>query len=348
MAGNATTDTDMGGLITQYYDKMLLERLTPELRYDQFGEAKVIPRNEGKTVVWTRLDNWAQGYALTELTVPGLSAYSASKVSATLVQYGSLIGISDLFDMTSLSQPVKDAVALLADSAVLTVDSYIKEEIGFGSAASTGVTGHASVTYLSCRTQGFPLQLNSIIHWTAAPLANDMLSTGMCVDRVRGAVTQLRTMNAKPFADGYYAGIIHPFVADRLMNDTATGGWIDWNKYTSPDAMYKGEIGRIQGVRFVSSTNAMTSTVLASAWAAGGSQYSAGGTLYGTLIVGKGAYGVTKMYAGNGVQTSVVDFKADKADPLGQYGTAGYKITLAAKILNPSAGIIMVDGVRTA
>ena len=65
--------------------------------------------------------------------------------------------------------------------------------------------------------------------------------------------------------------------------------------------------------------------------------------MYGTLIFGKGAYAGVKHFAGDGIKTSIVGQEADKADPLGQYGTAGYSISMAVAILNASCGIIAVD-----
>ena len=342
MAGAATTTSSLSGLMKTFYDRMLLERLVPQFRYDQFATKKNLPRNEGKIILWNRLTNLGSGYPLTELDVPGISAMSASQVSATLNQLGNLLGISDLFNMTSISKPVTDAIELLSDSAALAIDSFYKEEIGFGSAASTGVVAAASVTYPSARTMGFPLLSNSVINaasWTKVPLALNEFSTAICIDRLRTAVTHLRNMNARPFDDGYYVGIIHPTMADKLMQDT---NWASWNQYTNPNAMYKGEIGKVMGIRFVDSTNAMTTPVKASAWSA--PAFSAGGTLYGTLVFGKGAYAGVNMEAGNGVNTYIVpNDKADKADPLAQYGTVGYKITIAARVLNASCGIIVGD-----
>jgi N4-gp56 family major capsid protein len=347
MAGATTSDDQLASLVVDYYDRLFLERLTPQLRYDQFAVKKELPRRNGDTVIWNRLTNLGSGYTLTQLSVPGLSAMSASKVSATLTQKGNLIGISDLFDMVSISDPVKDAVSLLDDSAALTIDNYYGEEIGFGSVCSTGMAGLASsARYASCFTQGFPLLINNTVSWTKVPITNlnDPSLSAMCNDRIRRAVTHLRNMNAKPYEDGYYVGIIHPTIADKLMQDTATNGWVMWNQYlANADAGYKGEIGRINGVRFVSTTNAFTTSMSAGVWSAGASQLSAGGTMYGTLIIGKGAYGGVNMDNGNASKITVVDMKPDKADPLGQYGTAGYKLTIAAKILNPSCGVIMVD-----
>lgn len=265
---------------------------------------------------------------------------SSNRVSATVFRDGQLVGLSEPFTMHGLSDAVKDAINLLADSAKLTIDNEYKEAIGFGSAASTGVTGAASATRPSCNTCGYPILEKSTVRWTRFALANDMFSANITVDRVGEAVDHLRSMDCSPMDDGYYVGVIHPVIAGRLRKDT---NWISWNQYTNPTAMYKGEIGQVNGVRFVDSTNAIAVAVLASTWSAGASNFSAGGTLYGTLIVGKGAYGGTKMYPGDGVKISITDTEPDKADPLGMYGTVGYTIAMACKILNASCGIIVGD-----
>jgi hypothetical protein len=99
-------------------------------------------------------------------------------------------------------------------------------------------------------------------------------------------------------------------------------------------------LGVIEGVMFKESTRAFKEVLPASAWSNLG-QLSTGGTLYGTLIFGQGAYGVTKL-AGKDISiTNIEPGKKDKTDPLGQYGLAGYLFPIAAKVLNPSAGVIL-------
>jgi len=98
----------------------------------------------------------------------------------------------------------------------------------------------------------------------------------------------------------------------------------------------------IERVDFEESSNAFQSAVLASAWSTG--YTSGGGTIYGTLIFGKGAYGVTKLGAKDAKIN--VTTGADKTDPLNQYTLIGYKLAMAAQILNPSAGVILATYVQ--
>ncbi len=107
--------------------------------------------------------------------------------------------------------------------------------------------------------------------------------------------------------------------------------------YNNLQAMTKGKLGVIERVDFEESSNAMRVPVTASAWSTG--YTSGGGSMIGTLIFGKGAYGVTKLGAKDAKINVITG--ADKTDPLNQQTLISYKLAMAAKILNPSAGIIL-------
>ena len=96
--------------------------------------------------------------------------------------------------------------------------------------------------------------------------------------------------------------------------------WIDAHKYAQPENLYTGEIGKIAGVRFVQTTEAKI--------------YSGG--VFGTLIFGEGAYGVTEI-TGGGLQTIVKQKgSAGTADPLDQRSSVGWKAIKTAELLIPN------------
>ncbi len=74
----------------------------------------------------------------------------------------------------------------------------------------------------------------------------------LTVDAVRRAVRTLKNQNADTI-DGSYVGIVHPDCAYDLMSDPK---WVNVKTYSDPEGIYEGEIGRIEGVRFVESTEA--------------------------------------------------------------------------------------------
>lgn len=137
------------------------------------------------------------------------------------------------------------------------------------------------------------------------------------VKDVQKVVAKLRAQNA-PTIGGKYVAIIHPYVAYTLMRDPE---WIDAHKYANPTNLYEGEIGEVAGVRFVQTSEAAT-------FAAMGDK-----TVYSTLVLGDGAYGVTEI-TGGGLQTIVKQKgSAGTSDPLDQRSSVGWKAIKTAEIL---------------
>jgi len=335
VSGDATIATMIGN----YYFRTWLERFEANLCYDKYGKQAPLPAKNGNIAVWHQLLNPAKGYSLADGVTNSASAVSTRKVSATVAQYGDVKAISDLAEDLAVCPIVEETVAALGYAAALTKDYIIGDQIGFGSAASTGVTNAASVAVPSVFTQGFPILEGNTgsLYWAATGLLNGLFSTLPTIAHVRKAVTALKNVNAMPFEDGNFRGVISPAVSDAIRSDT---NFATWMAYTNRGAMEKGRIGVIEKVMFEESTNAFMSPVVASAWSNSAYVSVAGSaSLHGALIFGKGAYGVTKL-AGADAKVNVLQ-GAEKSDPNNQRTYISYKFTMAAKILNPSAGVIL-------
>ena len=95
-------------------------------------------------------------------------------------------------------------------------------------------------------------------------------------------------------------------------------------KYKNPERIYKGEIGELEGVRFIETTEAKKFTK------AGAS----GIDVYATLVMGANAYATT-MIEGGGLETIIKQLgSAGTADPLNQRSTVGWKATKVTEILS--------------
>ena len=337
--GDATISTMIGN----YYDKVFLERLEANLVYDKYGEQRPLPENAGNTVIWHQLLNPVVGTVLTDGDTPTASVVSARKISAVPVQYADLRSITDVVDRTAVCPVVEETVAALGYGAALTKDTLVGQQIGFQGDASTGVANAASATLPSVNSQGFPIieGNDNTVYWPtgtngiAAALLNGRFSTVPVISHVRHAVTHLKRMNAMTFEDGNYRGVVDPLVADYIRSDST---YPTWNAFSNrQSSLDKGRLGVIERVYFEESSNAFRETVKASTWST--TYASLGGVVYGTLIFGKGAYGVTKL-GGKDAKVEVVS-GADKSDPLNQRTLIGYKLYMAAKVLNPSAGVIL-------
>lgn len=300
-----TSTSTLSSEMKTYYDKELLRSAQPELVHDQFGQKRPIPRGSGKTIEFRKFSSLAKATTpLTEGVTPDGKSLTVSSVTATLSQYGDFVQVSDLLEMTAIDPIILESVHLLGSQAGVTLDTVVRNEINGGTnviyqpkSAGTAVTSRATL---------------------------DATCT-LTVDTVFKAAAQLKANNAKGINGGAYVAIIHPHVAKDLMAAaTGAGSWMDINKYTNPEAIYNGEIGKIGNVRFVESSEAKI-------WSGDGCP--TGLAVYSVLVVGEGAYGVSDL-AGGGIE-HIVKQKGSSgtADPLNQRSTVGWKATKVAKRL---------------
>ena len=303
---NVTTQTgagqDMSGEMRTFYSDYLIDHAEPELVHDQFGQKHNIPQGGGKTIQFRKFDPLPKALTpLTEGVTPDGQKLSMGVVSATVKQYGGFIELSDVLMLTAVDNNLVQATKLLGSQAGRTLDTITREVL----------SGGTNVQY----AEGQVTSRAALVGGDADPAKNHYLT----VDAVRKAVRFLKVMNA-PRINGSYVGIIHPDVSYDLMSDPK---WVSVKTYADPEGIYEGEIGRIEGVRVVETSEAK---VFAGAGAGGRDVYS-------TLILGADAYGVTEI-TGGGLQHIIKQLgSAGTADPLDQRATAGWKATKAAERL---------------
>jgi len=145
---------------------------------------------------------------------------------------------------------------------------------------------------------------------------------------IKNAAIKLRSVDAPTIDGTYYLGAMHPFVAGDLQGET-NGAWIEFSKYTTPDKLFKGEIGALYGVRFSQSSNVQT--------------FTSSTTVYPTLVMGKGAYGVANFSSLEAIYQPL----GSGNDPLKQRATVGSKIDFAAKRLQEDS-MVRLESAATA
>lgn len=288
---------DLSPEMKKYYSDYLLDMAEPELVHDQFGQKHPIPKNGGKTIEFRKyspLPAVPEDLTLTEGVTPNGQNMDVSTVESTVKQYGGYITLSDMLLLTAIDNNLVQATELIGSQAGRVLDQVTREIINAGT----------NVQYAEGEVE-----------------SRSALTTThkLTVDAVRRAVRALKNMNA-PKINGYYAGIIHPDVAYDLMSDDK---WVNVKTYSDPEGIYEGEIGRIEGVRFVEATEAKK-------FAGAG---ESGVDVYSTLIIGANAYGVTEI-TGGGLQHIVKQLgSGGTTDPLNQRATVGWKATKTAEIL---------------
>lgn len=231
---NVTTDAGLSEEMKIYYSRRLIDLAEPELIHDQFGQKHPIPRNSGKTIEFRKYDSLPKALTpLTEGVTPAGQKMSMGVIRATVKQYGGFIELSDVLMLTAIDNNLVQATRLLASQAGRTGDTITREVLAGG----TNVLYSGGVTDRSELVGGDTTEDN-----------NNTLK----VDDIRKAVRALKVQNAQKI-NGYFVGIIHPDVAYDLMNDKK---WVDVKTYSDPDGIYEGEIGKIEGVRFVETSEA--------------------------------------------------------------------------------------------
>ena len=299
---NAVQTTALPGLSAEmktFYDMTLIDEAQAALVHDQFGQKRPIPKNGGKTIEFRKFAALTKALTpLTEGVTPDGKGLTVSTITATVNQYGDYITQSDVLELTSLDNTILEATKLLGRQAGLTLDTVVRNVLHSGT----------NVTYC-------PKVAEDGTETAVTSRANLDNTSQLTVKVLQQVVAKLRAQNA-PTIGGKYVAIIHPYVAYDLMRDPE---WIDAHKYAKPENLYEGEIGEVAGIRFVQTSEAKI--------------YSGG--VFGTLVFGDGAYGVTEI-TGGGLETIVKQKgSAGTADPLDQRSSVGWKAIKTAELLVP-------------
>lgn len=300
--GVINTTSSLSQLMSTYYDKLFLEMAMPNLRHYQFGQKRTIPKNQGKTVNWSRYTRLAAATtSLTEAVNPCQTSLTASTISATVADYGAFTKSSSLVSMTAIDPELKTAVEILGKQADETLDTLVRNAVA--------VTG----------TAAFP---NA--HVQSTIVVSDVLTAA----HVRRQVRELKKAFCPTFKDGTYAGVITTDQGYDLLSDSATGSFIDVNKYTTTEPAYKGELGKLYGCRMVETPIGFRSTTA-------NATYSATGLVHYATFIGPDSVGVVNVEgAGEKIILVKKPNDGDTSNPLNMFTTVGWKRNFATKVLN--------------
>lgn len=293
---NLTSTAGFPNAIAIYYDKNLLDRLEFDLRFDQFGDKKPMPKRVGNEIKWTRYTNFAANTTpLVEGNSPDGLTLQSTQISAIPLQFGDFVSLSDFLITEAIDPVIEGAQEVLGYRAALSIDTLVRNTLN-GNVTDQFAGGVASEA---------------------------LVATVLNTSEVRRAVFTLRNIAAMPIG-GEYQAIIHPAQSFDLQSDTAAGGWLDINKYTTTTPIMKGEVGKLFGTRFVESQNVFKNV------GAG----SGGADTYHAFFFAKSAYGIVDL-AGNNLKTFMKQLgSAGTADPLDQRATVGYKFAHVTKVLD--------------
>ncbi len=313
MATMTTATTNFDKTVTALVRKEILKELrtrTMWLQESQAVDGEFVPGTDTMRFVayrdlsvTTNNNTIAAGTQpwLQEGTAPSEEALSINYEEFTCGQAGRLLGITDKALKINPHRLSEIAAERIGRNAAATVDLYVGNVINAGTDRTV---------YPSTITQRTNIASTSII----------------TANLVRKTVAVLKDANVEPFADGFYRSVISPLVSYDLMVETATGGWLDVQKYASPDTILRGEIGRFAGVRFLEGNVA---NLFANASNGAGSTGTV--DVYSTVVYGPNFFTFGDIQT---IETYFVRPGGDHTDPLAQKALFGWKGMWGARLLN--------------
>lgn len=294
----------------EFYDRNMLVRAVSNFVHTRWAQQRDIPANMGETIKFRRYGNLtAATTPLTEAITPTGSQLSVTDITATPLQYGDYITLSDYLNFTTLDPILTETSDILGDQAGDTIDQLTRDVMVAG----------------------------TTVQFASTATARNEVAVGMTLDvaEVREAVRTLEENKAKMIMEQIdaedafnttpigkaFVGIIHPRTLFDLKGET---GFVPVVKYPSQANVMEDEKGSVDDVRFVSSPNAKVFS------AAG----DGGIDVYATMILARNAYGITRI-SGKAMENIIKPLGSGE-DPLNQRATSGWKATFVAKRLNES------------
>lgn len=294
---SAQVTTGLTQEMSVYYEKVFLARAEYEYVHKEGAQMRSQPKNEGKQVNFTRHTPLATATtALTEGTNPAEVDLTATTVSAALAEYGTTVKISRFLSSTSIDSNNKEKIEVVGQNMGETLDEITRNELFTGATAQLG-GGKASLSLVA---------------------ASDVLSA----TEIRKAVRTLENNKARKYQGrASYIGKIGPYTKYDLMGDTT---WVNAKTYSDVTDLYKGEIGELYGVRFLSSPNQKK-------------ELSAGvsnATVYSNFIHGSDAFGTIDLEGDKPQLYIIPHTNIDSGNTAGRFSTVAWATAYVVKTLN--------------
>lgn len=289
-----------------FYEKKFLARNEYESVFEQGAQMRTQPTNGGDVVKFTRHTPLATvTTALTQGTNPSEVALTAANVSAQLAEYGTVVKISRFLTLNGIDAANAEKIEVVGQNMRETLDELVRNELFTG----------ATVQFQSAKTA------------LSALSASDVMK----VKDLQLAVRTLKNNKARRLTSSVapWMGKISPSSSYDLQQDST---FINVDSYQNGSMIYRGELGKVSGVRLMESANPKTE--------AGGAT-----TVYSNFIHGDQSFGSISL-EGDAAQLFIIPHtKIDSGNPAGRFSLVSWATTYVAKTLNANWLIALKTGV---
>lgn len=233
MTNFITTAIETGGslvrlseVVLTIFSKDIMLQAQPSLRFDQFAVIKTdLSATPGKQITFFKYNNLNPGGLLVEGTPMTTQALAGSQVSIAVAEYGNAVAVSNLLMVTAFTEVLSDAAKLLGIDYAKVIDGMARDVLEAGAGSEVFANDAANVDAIA---------------------SNNYLT----LEEIKDAVEILATNNAPKIANDHWVCFVHPHQSRNLRDDA---DWITVGK-TDPQRLYNGEIGRLDDVIFIETT----------------------------------------------------------------------------------------------
>ena len=257
MAGSAITGTpNISGAPTAYpggssalspaiqtiWSKEILFQAMPILRFEQFAVKKTeLGVTPGLTINFMRYNNLGNASQLVEGIRMQTAPLTASQFSITVAEQGFAVAVSELLLNASFDDVMASASRLLGRNMATYLDVSARNTL---LQASSQIFGYQKDTGAIN---------NQVFYNVGTPASSNASMTGdfnLTSQVVYDAVETLATKNVPRLGETYVC-FVHPHQSRWLRNDPQ---FIEMTKYAAPGNFMLGEIGRLNDVVFIETT----------------------------------------------------------------------------------------------
>lgn len=333
-----------------YFERRGIATLHEAVGFYQLADKFPLPKNSGVQMTW---NGWrkigAASSTLAEASANSAVTMSSRKVNVTVQSFARTVKITSLAELTLILDPNEGAMRELEQSAALTQDNMIQLGVFKNVLAQVGQNADVKTKLLSAWTGvrasafcantgtsgnsnqfGFPVVFGasstrlSVVSNSAPSISAIAGPIG-----VRKAVTRLRRLAVPKFDGNSYRAVAHPNWISALLSNADYKQYVINYEGGPSKTMFAHAVTRVHAVDIMESPNVP--------------RYASSALSCTPLFIcGKGAIGVTEL--DGGIQMILKRSGPQSTnDPVNQISLVSYLLRGAAKALNPSCGVILLN-----
>ena len=218
--------SQLDNVVLDVFSQEILFSAQPRLRFESIVQRRTeLGRMPGHTITFLKYNSLQGNENLTEQDQISKVPMSTDTIPITVTEHGLGVSVSEFLLRTSITNTLDDAAILLGQHYAKNRDKLIRDTL----------LGNTETLFARQK----------------ADRASLVSADTFDVDLVRDLVEHLASKKAPKFDLDAYVTFIHPHQAKFLRKDSA---WVNAQLYTNGENIKNGEIGRIEDVRFVETT----------------------------------------------------------------------------------------------